>query len=77
VHGALVEAGGTARAALVVEPVALPDAELDHRVLRTRAETSVALEAVAAREAAAGFVPRLWLGQAAEHFAEVDDPLLG
>src|SRR5690349_3767778 len=76
VHRALLEAGCAARAAVVVEAVAAPDAELDHGVFGAGAETTVALEAVAAREAPAGFVHGLVRGQAAQDLAEARDSLL-
>src|SRR5918993_1462097 len=63
VHRALLEAGRAAGAAVVVEAVPVPGTELDHRVLRARAEAAVALEAVAAGQAAAGLVARLAGGQ--------------
>ena len=64
VHRALLVARPAAGAAVVVEPVAVPDAQLDHRVLRAGAEAAVALEAVAARQAAARLVGRLLLATA-------------
>ena len=55
---ALLEADGAAGAQLVLVPVALAGAELRDRVLRAGAVAAVALEAVAAGQAALGdFVP--------------------
>src|SRR5664279_1996018 len=77
VHRALPEARGAAGALVVVELVAVPDAELDHRVLGARAEAAVALEAVAAREAAARLEDGLLSREASDDLAEVCDTLLG
>src|ERR1700722_13561217 len=76
VHRALLETCAAARAAVVVELVAVPGTQLDYRVLRAGAEAAVALAAVAARQAAACLVHRLPLGQAAEYLPETRDPLL-
>ena len=59
VHRALLEAHGAAGAAVVVELGSRARAQLDHRVLRAGAEAAVALEAVAAGQAAARLVGRL------------------
>ena len=58
VHRALPLTAAAAGAQVVVEPVAVADAELDHRVLRAGAEAAVALEAVPAGQAAARLVAR-------------------
>src|SRR5664279_4948568 len=77
VHRALLEARPAAGTTVVVEPVAVPDAELDHRVLRARPEAAVALEAVPARQAPPRLVARLLDRQTAEYLGEVGDPLVG
>ena len=66
-HRALLEARPAAGAAVVVEPVAVPLAQLDHGVLGARAQAAVAFEAVAARQAAARLVDRFVGGEAAAH----------
>src|SRR5512134_3670556 len=76
VHRALLEAHPAAGAAVVVEPVAVPFAELDHGVLGAGAQAAVAFEAVAARQAPTRLVDRLLDREAADHLAEVGDPLL-
>src|SRR5215468_21249 len=73
-HRALLVADRATGTAVVVEPVPVTGADLDDRVLRAGAEAAVALEAVAARQAAASLVARLALGQAADHLGEVIDP---
>src|SRR5665213_2710151 len=77
VHGALLEAGPAAGAAVVVEPVAVPDPQLDHGVLGACAEAAVAFEAVAARQTPGRLIDSLLGGEAADHLAEIRDPLLG
>ena len=47
-HRARVGADAAAGTRVVVEPIPLPHAEFDDRVLGTRAEAAVAFEAVAA-----------------------------
>src|SRR5450755_3024808 len=74
-HRALLEARPAAGALVVVELVTMPDAQLDHRVLRAGPEAAIALAAVAARQAAACLVGRLLLGQAADHLTEARDAL--
>ena len=59
-HRALREARSAAGAAVVVELVAVADAQLDDRVLGARAQAAVALETVAAREATARLVDRFY-----------------
>src|ERR1017187_6367389 len=76
VDGALLEARRAAGAAVVVEPVAMPDAELDHRVLRTGAEAAVTLEAVPAGQAPPGLINRRLDRQAADHLGKSRDPLV-
>src|SRR5262249_25176729 len=71
VHRALLVADPAAGAAVVVEPVPVPGAELDHRVLRAGPEAAVALEAVPAGQAAARLIDRLVRGQPAGDLAEV------
>ena len=61
----------TAGASVVVEPVAVSGAELDHRVLWAGAEAAVAFEAVAARQATPRLVGRLLGRQAADHLREI------
>src|SRR5271165_5478716 len=75
-HRALLVARAAAGALVVVELVPVTDAELDHRVLRARAQAAVALTAVAAGQAAARLVRRLLLRQPAEYLGEVRGPLL-
>src|ERR1035441_6394382 len=70
-------AGAAASAAVVVEPVPVPCTQLDHRILRARAEAAVALKAIAARQAPAGLVGRLLRGQPADHLGKVADPVAG
>src|SRR5512142_2564302 len=72
-HRALLVTGAAAGAPVIVELVAVPGTQLDHRVLGAGAQAAVALAAVSARQAAARLVRRLALGQAAEHLAEVRD----
>ena len=73
VHRALVVARAAAGAPVVVEAVAVARAELDHGVLRAGAQAAVALEAVAAGQAAARLVAGLLAGEAADHLGEVRD----
>src|SRR3984957_7783220 len=75
-HRALLIARAATGAPVIVELVPVAGPELDHRVLGTRAQAAVAFAAVAARQAAACLVGRFALGQAAEHLAEIRDPLL-
>src|SRR5690242_15820749 len=75
-HRALLVTRAAAGALAIVELVAVPGPQLDHRVLGAGAQTAVALAAVAARQAAACLVRRLWLGQAAEYLGEAGGPLL-
>src|SRR5580704_6850267 len=75
-HRALLVTRAAAGALAIIELVAMPGPQLDHRVLGAGAQAAVALAAVAARQAAACLVRRLALGQAAEHLAEIRDPLL-
>src|SRR5471030_2483202 len=76
VHRALSEARPATGAAVVVEPVALPDSQLDHGVLWTRTQAAVAFEAVAARQTPACLVDRLLGGETADHLVEISDPFL-
>src|SRR5580700_11907634 len=75
-HTALLIARAAAGTPVIVELVPVSGPELDHRVLGARAQAAVTLAAVAARQAAACLIRRLLLGQAAEHLAEIGDPLL-
>src|SRR5665213_4434600 len=75
-HRALLKACPAPGAAVVVELIALPSPELDHRVLRARAQTAVALAAVAARKTPAGLERRLLGRQATDHLGEPGDALL-
>ena len=74
-YRALIEADGAAGAAVVVELVAVPDPEFDHRVLGARAEAAVAFEAVTARQATPRLVGRLLGGQPADDLVETRDAL--
>src|SRR4029077_20556707 len=76
VHGALLVARPAAGTAVVVEPVAVAYAELDDGVLRARGPASIALEAVAARQAPARLVGRRVGRQAAHHLREPGGALL-
>src|SRR5487761_2220807 len=67
---ALGHADAAALAVVVVELEAQAGAELDDRVVGAHAVAVVALEAVAATQAAAGLEQRVVLGQAALHFVE-------
>src|SRR6476660_6039371 len=75
-HRALLVTRAAAGALAIVELVPVAGPELDYRVFGTRAQAAITLAAVAARQAAACLVRRLALGQAAEHLAEISDPLL-
>src|SRR5262245_58088447 len=75
-HRTLLIAGAAAGAAAVVELVPVPDPELDHRILRARAQAPVTLEAVAAGQAAARLVRRLLDAEPAQDLGEVVYPLL-
>src|ERR1700729_3549089 len=75
VHRALLVARRAARAAVIVELVAVPLTELDHRVLRARPEAPIALAAVPAREAPMRLERRLLRREAADHLAEISDAL--
>src|SRR5437899_5869561 len=75
-HWALLVTRAAAGTPVIVELIAVSGPQLDHRVLGARAQAAVALAAVAAGQAAACLVGRLLLGQAAEHLAEIRDPLL-
>src|SRR5580704_4016245 len=75
-HRTLLVTRAAAGALAIVELIAMPGPELDYRVFGARAQAAVALAAVAAGQAAACLVRRLALGQAAEHLAEIRDPLL-
>src|SRR5271166_1607554 len=77
VHRALLVAGGTTGAPVVVEAVAVTGSELDHRVLRAGAQTAVALKAVTARQAPAGLECRRLGRQAADDLVESGDALFG
>src|SRR5665647_462500 len=76
VHRALLEARPAAGAAVEVEPVAVPGAQLDHGVLGAGAQATVAFEAVSARQTPARLVDRLLGGEADDHLAEICNPLL-
>jgi hypothetical protein len=65
---ALGRADAAAFAVVEVELEALARPELDHGVVRTDAVAVVALEAVAAREAAARLEQRVALSETALHF---------
>jgi hypothetical protein len=61
-------------AEVVVELGAQRRTEFDDRVIRANAEAVVALEAVAAREAAAGLEERVLLGQSPDDLVEGAPP---
>src|ERR1700750_1571979 len=75
-HRALLVTRAAAGAPVIVELIAVSRPQLDHRVLGARAQAAVALAAVTAGQAAACLVVRLLLGKAAEHLADIRDPLL-
>ena len=68
--GTNAEARRTARAQLEVNVIALALAEFDDGIFGTRGEAVVALEAVAARQAALSFAQRLALVETADDFLE-------
>src|SRR5512147_2540717 len=72
----LLEADRAARAQIVEILIAFPRPELGDRVLRTRAEAAVALEAVAAGQAALGFVNCFLFVQPVHHLFERGAALL-
>ena len=67
---ALLDADAATFAEVVVNLVAQRRTEFDDRVVRAHAEAVVALEAVAAREAAAGLEERVLLGQSPDDLVE-------
>src|SRR5690606_16542014 len=71
---ALSEARCAPGAPVVVEDVAMPDAELDDGVLGTGSEAAVALEAVAAGQAACGLELGLARGEAGHDLVKSRDP---
>src|ERR1035441_5411409 len=75
VHRALLEAGSTPGAAVVVEAVSVSHAELDHRILRAGGQAAVTLEAVAAGEAAPRLEDGLHLAETPDNLGEVGHPL--
>src|SRR6476620_5397083 len=72
-------APGTSRssAPVVVVHIAVPDAQLDHRVLGAGAQAAIALGAVAARETPASLIGGLLDGQPSGHLAEARDAVRG
>src|SRR5688572_858857 len=74
VAGAILEADRAPRAPSEVEAIAFAGTELNDRILGARPITAVALETVAAREAAFGFVKRLCLAQAPGNLLETEAP---
>src|SRR5690606_7341878 len=70
VDRALPVAGGATGALVVVEGIAVPDTELDDRVLRAGAEAPVALEAVATGQAPGGLELSLPCGEPGRDLVE-------
>ena len=68
--GTLLEAHGTTGAKTVVIAVTHPGAQLDDRMLGAGTEAAIALEAVAAGEAAPGLIGGFALAQAPDNFVE-------
>src|ERR1019366_3487695 len=75
VHRALLKARSAARAAVVLKPVAVSRAQLDHRILRARTQAPIALAAVPARQAPLRLERRLLRRQATDDLLEIRDAL--
>src|SRR5580658_867803 len=70
---ALLETNRTSRAFCVVVAIAFSRPQLDDRVLRAGSVTIVALETIAAAQAALRLAPRFRLGQPRQHLGKSFD----